>query len=238
MSEAQNPSAGPTIINNIPAQQQPQANGQPVDVIGQMSRKDFENQLAEAEARGARRTIKALGIDKDQRDNVLAKVRSGEFVLAPKPKAGDVDYKTEYEKLKPAATELEQLKTRATQDEAFFKKVADDAFAALPEPAQKYIAAKAGEDPRGRLNEINMLKESGMLTVGSVVADAKAAAAKAGEAKPATTMASPGPTSPKSEGEKNAYERYLDIEKNQGKIMAAHHYRANRHAIEAARPQK
>lgn len=234
MSEQQNPSSqqhspGSPVIVNIPAQQQ-QAPQVSDDTIRSMSRKDLEKQIQEAEERGAKRTLKSLGIEKDQRESALAKVRAGEFILAPAPKAGDLDYKAEYEKVKPILAEHEAIKARVSQDEMFFKKVADDAFAALPEPAQKYIVAKAGEDPRQRLSEIDMLKSSGLLTVNQVVADAKR------EAKPATTMASPGPSTPKPEITKTPFDRHQELLKEGNKILATNYYRANRHAIESGRP--
>lgn len=203
------------------------------EVIQAMSRSDFEAQLSKAEERGIergmRRALKQLGVKKEDRDAVLSK--AGEFAVGPKPKEGEPDYKSEYEKLKAAAPEVESLRVKAERYAELVKKQADDEFSKLPEPLQKDLVRRKLEDPEVRLAEIIAMRESGLISAYAgpqTPADTK---------KPATTAGPPGPKPPTPEGTKTPYQIYSELKSQGNRMLAANYAARNSHAIEASRPK-
>lgn len=198
-----------------------------------MSPEQFNARLEEASASGRKEILKALGVPKDQRAAILARIEAGELAIAPKAKPGDLDYKAEYEKLKPLATEAEQYKAKLAKHGEYFKKVAEEEFAKLPEPIQKDLTRRNIEDPEARLAEIAAMKESGLL---AAIALQGQPANKPAEAKPATTMAPPGPNvDPKAP--KTPWEQYDTLVKSGNRILAAQFRQQYANAIEASRPK-
>lgn len=196
-----------------------------------MSPEQFNARLEEATTAGRKEILKALGVPKDQRAAILARIEAGELAIAPKPKPGDLDYKAEYEKLKPTAAEAEALKAKLAAHTEYFKKVADEEFAKLPEPVQKDLTRRKINDPEARLAEINAMKESGLLA-----AIASQAAPVQQPPKPGNTMAPPGPNAdPKAP--KTHWQQYEDLVKSGNRVLAAQFRQQFSNAIEASRPK-
>lgn len=216
---------GTPVTINMPAM--PSASPAPAQDFQRMSQEQFQSRLEEASEAGAKRMLKEFGVPKDQRAETLAKIRSGAFVLAPKPADGEPDYRTEYQKIAPEyekiKAELEPLKTKYTTR---VKKEADAAFAALPENAQAYIVGRAGEDPEKRLAEIEALKSSGLIAVNNVAAPTVA--------RPATTIGANGP-SVTPNAAPTAYQQWAALN-DKNPELAAQFRRMNHRAIEASKP--
>lgn len=221
--EGGSPTGGQPIVVNLPPANEPSKES--IQTKIEKAAKKAHDRGVE---RGARNVLKSAGIPKAERDSVLADITAGRLVLAPKPAADALDYKAEYEKLKPIAAEHEQGKAKLAKHGEFFKKIADDEFAKLPESAQKYIAQRAGDDAEQRLAEIQSLRESGLLP---------AATPAPREAIPATTLAAPGPKQEKPADQKTAWQQYEELKKTSN-ALAAHFYRANSHVIDASRPKQ
>lgn len=200
-----------------------------------MSPEQFNARLQEAEEAGARRLLKAFGVKKEERATVLAEIQAGRYVLKPTPANGEPDYKAEYEKLKPASGELEQAKQKLAAHAEYFKKVADEEFSKLPEPLQKDLTRRKIEDPEARLVEINAMKESGLLAAIATQGQ-KPAEAQQREAKPATTMAAPGPQT-QTTAAKTPWQQYDELVKSGNRILAAQFRQQHAKAIEATRPK-
>lgn len=226
-AEGNSPTGGQPIVVNVPPANEPSKES--IQTKIEKAAKKAHDRGVE---RGARNVLKSAGVPKTERDAVLADIAAGRLVLAPKPAADALDYKAEYEKLKPIATEHEQTKAKLAKHGEFFKKIADDEFTKLPESAQKYIAQRAGDDPEQRLAEIQSLRESGLLPAATTPA-----ATETREAKPATTLATPGPKQDKPADQKTAWQEYEQLKKTSS-ALAAHYYRANSHAIDASRPKQ
>ena len=200
-----------------------------------MTDDQYKARLEEERERGERRAMKHFGVEKDKRAEALERARKGEYVLADKPAPDAPDYKSEYEKLKAAAPEVETLRGQAEKYKVLVKKQADDAFAKLPEPLQKDLVRRKIEDPEARLAEIEALQQSGLLA--ALAPPAQQQQQSGAPARAGNTMAPAGPQVPPAEGTKTAWQQYEEIKKSGNKIMAAHFARANAHAIEASRPK-
>lgn len=227
---APNATAPQKVLIEVAGQQSPQTAAD----FQRMSPEQFNARLAEAEEAGAKRILKKFGVKKEERAAVLADIEAGRYMLKPTPADGEPDYKTEYEKLKPLATEAEQYKAKLAKHGEYFKKVAEEEFAKLPEPIQKDLTRRNIEDPEARLAEIAAMKESGLLA--AIATQGQTANKPATEPKPATTMAPPGPnvnpTAPKT-----PWEQYDALVKSGNRILAAQFRQQYANAIEASRPK-
>lgn len=230
----QNPSAPNTtapqkVLIEVANQQSPQTAAD----FQRMSPEQFNARLTEAEEAGAKRILKKFGVKKEERAAVLADIEAGRYMLKPTPADGEPDYKTEYEKIKPLATEAEQYKAKLAKHGEYFKKVAEEEFAKLPEPIQKDLTRRNIEDPEARLAEIAAMRESGLLA--AIALQGQPAAATT-PAKPATTMAPPGPNvDPKAP--KTPWEQYDTLVKSGNRILAAQFRQQYANAIESSRPK-
>lgn len=223
--EGTSTSAGPVIVN-VPKSDAPAGDFQ--SKIEKAARKAFDKGID----KGASNVLKAAGVPKEQREAMLAKLSAGEYTLAGK---GEIDALkaslAEAEKYKTGAAEAELLKAKVAKHAEFFTKLANDEFTKLPESAQKYIAARAGEDPEQRLAEIQALRDSGLLAAPAAAAP-EAAPTAPREPRPATTMASSGPASPSPAGKPTPRKQYEALKKS-SPLAAAQFFKAHKAAIEA-----
>lgn len=203
-----------------------------------MTLEQFNARLAEERAAGRKDVLKAAGVKKEERAQFLARLEAGELVLSPKPQAGELDYKAEYEKAKPQIEKVQQYETKLQQHTEFFKKLADEEFAKLPEAAQKDIVRRKIDDPEARLAEIAGMRESGLLPAGATAAITQQGQQQQRAAEPATTMASPGPKVMPTAGTKTANDQYQELLKGGNKVLAARFYNTYRHEIERTAPTK
>lgn len=225
------------------------------DEFRQMTVAQFTERLAEESMRGARRTLRQMGIPKTQRDEILASVaeKKGSFTVVK----GE-----ELQSLRTAHVELEKVKPTVGQLAEYEKllgAVADERYATLPEAAQKQLVKRLPKEAtaRDRLSAIDEYKAllaelKADLTASEKPADgakpaeaAPAATAKPAEAAPAapapaadkkpnpsSTGAPPGPSTPKNT--LNALEQWEDINKRSAS-MAAIFYNKNQREIETLR---
>ena len=217
------------IVINMPSNSAPATNGGG-DEFKHMTPEAFRQRLEQASEAGARKMLKEFGIPKEQRNEIYEQVKSGKYVLAPKPKEGDLDYKSEYEKLKPHAEAAAKLQEKIDkQYKPVFAKMAEEQLAALPESHRKYVAAKVGEkaDPEVVLAEIDQMRSFGIIPSGA------APAKEEKPANPATTMAAPGPSAV-ANTEITPFEHYEKLKKASPTLAARFKQQFGR-AIEATR---
>src|SRR6266702_185671 len=149
------------------------------EAFGDMTLEKFKGRLDEERSAGMKAALKALGVPKEQRDEVLSK--SGEYVVAPKPKEGGKSY----DEIAKAAAEVEGLRAKVEKHQTYFKQVADTEYAKLPEVVQKELARGGVKEHEAILDEINAMRASGLL---DALSSAKVATE---EKKPAPTTAAP-----------------------------------------------
>lgn len=238
MSEQQNPQNVTTHRIEVAAARAAESAAH-VEDFQRMNRDQFNARIAEAEEAGVKRVLKSLGFKREERAAVYADIAAGRMQLTPKPKDGDLDYKSEYEKLKPFAAENELLKSRLNSHTEVFKGIAKAAFEKLSDKAQKAVTARAGEDPEKILAEIDYLRNAGLLDE-APPADPKAKGAQTTAQqtepkKPATTGNAGGPA-PAGGNTKTAWDRYEELKKTD-RMHAAIFLKQNQVAIDASRPK-
>src|SRR5581483_11261694 len=121
------PSGQPHITVNLP----PIQSGED---YRQMTPDQFKARLSEESEAGARRMLKQLGVPREQRGTVLDQIRAGQLTLSGKPKEGEPDYRSEYEKLKLVAERTSQLETELKEAHEILKAQFNASFEKLPEP--------------------------------------------------------------------------------------------------------
>lgn len=191
------------------------------EAFGDMTLEKFKGRLEEERQAGTRAALKALGVPKEQRDEYLAKL--GEYQLVPKPKDGKG-----YDDLVKAAGEAEALRAKVEKHQGYFKQVADEAFAKLPEVAQKELARRGIKDHEAILDEIAAMKTSGLL-------DALAGTKSVEAQKSTTTANAPGPkkAEPSTGDANDAFAKYEELKKT-NRLAAARFRQVYGHAIEQA----
>lgn len=146
-----------------------------------------------SEAKGQNKLLKAMGIEKSEREGLLADVKKSRSAKALADKL-TAESKAETAAAKTAlATALAEKETY----DSTLKMYADEQFSALPDSVQKYIAATSGDDLHSRLKAIKIAKDAGIIS--PAVAKDAVAAVKAEETapkKPATTLAEGNPLAP------------------------------------------
>lgn len=207
--------------------------------LERISPEQFNQRLAEAERIGASRLLKRFGVKKDERAAVLADIEAGRYMLKPTPAADEPDYKAEYEKLKPSTEKVKQLEADLAEAHTLMKADFTGKFEKLPEPAKKLIEISTPKDDwRAQQKAMLALEASGMLAAIAAQGTTQTTTTQAQQrdAKPATTMAAPGPQTQTAEA-KTAWQQYEALLKSGNKIMAAQYRSLHAHAIEATRPK-
>lgn len=189
-----------------------------------MTTEQFTARLAKEREQGTRALLKEFGFEKA--DDAKA------FFSTAKAKA-DAE-KTELQKATERATALEAQAKRAEELGAVVSTFAEQEFKALHEALQKFIVVQAGDDPMARLRAITAARESGLLAAQQ---PAPAATPEPRPANPATTVAQPGPATPKPVGTLTPYEQWQALKEANRGALAATFFVQNRAAIEASRPQ-
>lgn len=228
MSDPTNPVAAPSAPATPPTPAQPAPAAPALEEHQRMSRDAFNARIAEASEAGFRKALKELGADKI--DDAKARLS----------KAAELEQAqlTESQKLQKQLDELSPRAKRAAELETILDAHAKAQFEALPASLQKYVASTAGEDAAKRLAAINAARESGLFdALAGKPADAPAPALPARDPKPATTLAPPGPATPKPAGTLTPYETHRDLQRAGKTALAAQYFAAHRKAIDASAPK-
>lgn len=145
-----------------------------------MTPEQFAARLAKERGLGVAEWIKGAGFSKAEEAAATLKAARDQAEAQ----------KTELQKLTERAASLEPRAKAADTYEAELKKYAEQEFKALPDEAQKFVTAQAGDDALARLRAITGMRESGIL------AKLTAPAAPADPAKPAAANTRAGGTPP------------------------------------------
>lgn len=180
-----------------------------------------------AREKGARSTLKALGVPKEERDGLLKEIRETRSAKSLQEKLT----KDEKARADKAEAELAALKPKVGIFETLAKQYADDQFAALHENAQKFIAKQAGDSLEKRLELIAALKESGMLSKQEAAAATAQAKTEAKPPKPATTSTAQNPKAPPATAALTPKQQWKQLQE-QNPRLAAQYYAANAFAID------
>jgi len=188
-----------------------------------------EKVIEEARAAARARVLKELGFEK---------LDDAKASLARAKELSDAQL-TEQQRLAKQLEELGPKAKRADEVDGVMKTFADQEFLRLPPAMQKYVEGTAGSDPLARLRAITTARESGLLEALNPPAAAAAGAPAAGApaAKAATTVAQPGPATPKAPGTLTAFEQHAALKASGQHMRAAAFAVANRRAIDATRPK-
>lgn len=191
-----------------------------------MSAKQFNQRLAEAEEAGAKKLLKELGINKADRKSALEEIREGRMALTKKEKE-IMAAKAEAEALKPKAAKTDELENE-------LKLYADEMFANLPESLQKYIAETVADSPAARLKAMRAARTAGLAPN---FKDASKGEEAPKPANPSTTVAQPGPATPKPVGTLNHYETWKELQRQGRGAQAANYYMMYAKAIDKEWPR-
>ena len=211
----------PAPVNPVAAPPSPA----PGEEWRQMSNEAFSARLKEEREAGTKALLKQLGVEK------AADIKAA---LDKARELGQAQM-TEAQKLQARLAELEPKASQVDDYAGVLATYATQEFNALPEPAQKYIEATTGDNALARLKAITAARESGLLA--ALTAKTSAVPAEPPRApNPATTIAPPGPSTPKPAGTLNPYEQWEALKAAGKEILAAKFYTENHRAIAAARP--
>ncbi len=190
-----------------------------------------EAKLAAARDAGADEMLDKLGVKKSERARMVEEIKAGRLKLA-QAKEEVVAAKTELDTLKPYKDQLEQIT-------ATLKKYADQEFSTLPEPFQKALAAMKLEDPKARLDMIEVWKSTGVITATQAkdaTKDVKETAA-ATAPKPSNTMAAASGAASPAGPVMNHYEHWKQLQTQGQPFLAAQYWNAHQIKILEQRPK-
>lgn len=156
------------------------------------------------------------------------------------------DYKARVEaeksELQKAQERAAALEATAKQAEVYKAKVetwAKAEFDKLTESQKAAVERLAGDDPLKRADAIEVLRPTWAVAVPAQAPAAAPTAAPAPAAPPpvpAPATIAPPTGAPRPAEAQTAYEKFVEIERTQGPIVAQFFYAANERAIEASRP--
>lgn len=228
--------AGSPVTINVAAPAKTEKVAEP-EQLAEAKRARREQREAAARAEGANEILKELGVKKSDRARMIEQIKDGRVKLAEvreeleAAKKASTEAKAEVDAFKPYKDQVEQLSNT-------LKKYADLEFAALPEPFQKALADMKLEDPKARLDMIEVWKKNGIITP----AQAKEAVKEVKEAPkpapiPSNTMATaPSVTSPAGPT-MNHYEVWQQLSSSGQHFLAAQYFDAHSRKILEQRPK-